>query len=118
MGRHKATLDETALAQIFAPDGVGRHENIGRLGLVIVLRRTEKPETLVGNFQITGTGLRNLHQWPFALWLPVGLVPVGIIPVGIIPVRRIFIRPTVVFETTHTSIITEKRELNCSELEN
>ena len=53
VGRHKATLDETALAQIFAPDGVGRHEHIAGLGLETVSRRTQKAKALFGNFQVT-----------------------------------------------------------------
>jgi hypothetical protein len=123
MGRLQLALDQGALADGGALDSVGRHEDIGRLGLIIVVRRAEKPEALVGNFQITGAGLGNLDLRPLAILppmgrIPVGITPVGIIPVGIIPVRRILIRPTVVFETTHTSKITEKRELNCSELEN
>ena len=102
MGRLQLALDQGALADGSALDGVGRHKDIGRLGLIIIVRRAEKPEALVGNFQITGAGLGNLDLRPLAILPPMGRIPVRIIPVRIIPVRRILIRPTVVFETTHT----------------
>jgi len=43
------------IAQEAAADGIGRHENIGRLGMKMVLRRAQKSKALLGDFEIAGT---------------------------------------------------------------
>ena len=38
----------------------GRDEDVGRLGVIMVLRRAQETEALFGNLQIAGTGIRRL----------------------------------------------------------
>ena len=55
MRRLRGPLDEAALAQKAAADGVRRHENIRGLGMEMVLRRAQKTKALLGDLQIAGT---------------------------------------------------------------
>jgi hypothetical protein len=45
-------LNVTTFAEVVAPDGIGRHKDIGGLGLEPVARGTQKAKALVRDFQV------------------------------------------------------------------
>ena len=51
MRRLRGADDVAALAQKIATDGVWRDEDIGRLRVIMILRRPQKAEALLGNLQ-------------------------------------------------------------------
>jgi hypothetical protein len=57
MGRLQATGDKTPFAQKALLDGVGRDENVRRLGLEMVVGGPKEPEALFRDFEVAGPNL-------------------------------------------------------------
>ena len=58
MRRLRRPVNQAALAQKAAPDGVGRDKDVRRLRMIMVLRGAQKPEAFFGNLQIAGAVVR------------------------------------------------------------
>ena len=82
VGRLQTALDQCSLTNGSALDRVRRDKDVGRLGLIIITLRPEKPKTLIGHLKETRAGFGHLDLWTLSFMTPVERMPMRTAPVG------------------------------------